>query len=75
MDIASNLLPAIQNVAESLVNKKIKIDKVIQHLMKVTTPKEYKKYHTRAIISRGWDTFYPLFEVHLCNMTFGLMYG
>ena len=33
------------SIPESLVNKKkIKIDKVIQHLLKVTTPKEYKKY-------------------------------
>ena len=32
-------------------------------------------YRTRAIISRGLYTFYPLFEVHLCTVTFGLMYG
>ena len=33
------------------------------------------KYRTRAIITRGLYTFYPLFEVHLCTVTFGLMYG
>jgi hypothetical protein len=32
----------------------------------------YKKnYRTRAIITRGLYTFYPLFEVHLCTVTFG----
>ena len=30
-------------------------------------------YHTSAIIAR--DTFYSLLEVHLCIVTFGLMYG
>ena len=29
---------------------------------------------TRAIITRGLYTFYPLFAVHLCTVTFGLMY-
>ena len=29
-------------------------------------------YRMRAIITRGLHTFYPLFESHLCNMTFGL---
>ena len=33
------------------------------------------RYRTRAIITRGLYTFYPLFEVHLCTVTFGLMYG
>ena len=28
-----------------------------------------------AIITPGLYTFYPLFEVHLCTLTFGLMYG
>jgi hypothetical protein len=32
-------------------------------------------YRTRAIITRGLYTFYPLFEVHLCTMTFGLIFG
>jgi hypothetical protein len=32
-------------------------------------------YRTRAIITRGLYTFYPLFEVHLCTVTFALMYG
>ena len=32
-------------------------------------------YRTRAIITRGLYTFYSLFEVHLCTVTFGLMYG
>ena len=32
-------------------------------------------YRTRAIITRGLYIFYPLFEVHLCTMTFRLMYG
>jgi hypothetical protein len=33
------------------------------------------RYPTRAIITHGLYTFYPLFEVHLCTVTFGLMYG
>ena len=36
---------------------------------------EVSYYRTRAIITRGLYTFYPLFEVHLCTVTFGLMYG
>ena len=32
-------------------------------------------YRTRAIITRGLYNFYPLFEVHLRTVTFGLMYG
>ena len=33
------------------------------------------EYCTRAIITRSLYTFYPLFEVHLSTVTFGLMYG
>ena len=33
------------------------------------------RYRTRANIIRGLYTFYPLFEIHLCTVTFGLMYG
>ena len=33
------------------------------------------EYRTHAIITRGLYTFYPLFEVHLCTVTFGLMFG
>ena len=33
------------------------------------------KYRTRAIISRGLYTFYPISKDHLCTVTFGLMYG
>ena len=32
-------------------------------------------YHMRAIINHGLYTFNPLFEVHLCTVTFGLMYN
>ena len=32
-------------------------------------------YHTRAIISRGLYTFYPISKEQLCTVTFGLMYG
>ena len=32
-------------------------------------------YRMRAITTRGLYTFYPLFEVHLCTATLGLMYG
>ena len=32
-------------------------------------------YCTRAIMARGLYTVYPLFEVHLCTVTFGLMNG
>ena len=32
-------------------------------------------YRTCAIITRGLYTFYSLFEVYLCTVTFGLMYG
>ena len=35
----------------------------------------YTIYRTRAIITRGLYNFYPLFEVHLCTVTFGLMYA
>ena len=31
-------------------------------------------YRTHANITRGLHTFYPLFEVHLCTVTFGLKY-
>ena len=37
--------------------------------------KSKSNYRTRAIITRGLYTFYPLCEVHLCTVTFGLMYG
>ena len=33
------------------------------------------KYRTRAILTRGLYTFYPLFKVHLFTVTFGLIYG
>ena len=36
---------------------------------------KFTKYRTRAIITHGLYTFYLLFEVHLCTVTFGLMYG
>ena len=32
-------------------------------------------YRTRAVINCSLYTFYPLFEVHLCTVTFGHMYG
>ena len=32
-------------------------------------------YHTRAILTRGMYTLYPLFEDNLCTVTFGLLYG
>ena len=32
-------------------------------------------YWTHAIITCGSYIFHPLFEVHLCTVTFGLMYG
>ena len=32
-------------------------------------------YRTRAITTRGLYTFYLRFEVHLCTLTLGLMYG
>ena len=32
-------------------------------------------YRRCTIITRGSYTFYPLFEVHLCTVTFGLVYG
>ena len=34
--------------------------------------KPFIDYRTRAIITRGLYTFYPLFEVHLSTVTFGL---
>jgi hypothetical protein len=39
------------------------------------TNSNLKLYRMRAIITRGLYTFYPLFEVHLSTVTFGLMYG
>ena len=35
----------------------------------------FLKYPTRTIITRGLYTFCPPFELHLCTVTFGLMYG
>ena len=32
-------------------------------------------YHTRANMVCGLYTFYPLFKVHLCTVTFGVMHG
>ena len=62
MAIASSLLQAIKNVAslsmrfssipESFI-KKIKIDKDIQCLLKVTTSTEYKKYMVEAMINQA----------------------
>ena len=65
-----NLLMRIKKVfnGESL-NKLSDIHSTVEvHLI-------VSKYRTRAIITRGLYTFYPLFEVHLCTVTFGLMYG
>ena len=33
------------------------------------------QYRKHAIITRGLYTFSPLFEVHLCTVNFGLIYG
>ena len=51
-------------------NKTLKIFKTLGVLLSVDL-----MYRTRAIITRGLYTFYPLFEVHLCTVTFGPMYG
>ena len=37
--------------------------------------KKQKNYRTHAIITRGLFTFCQFFEVHLCTVTFGFMYG
>ena len=76
MAIASSLLQAIKkcrqacpskikmcfsqgSIPESLVNKKSKLT-VIQHLLKVTTPKEYKKYMvlTNVFIFVNFELFF-----------------
>ena len=49
-------------------NRNLRISQLQKHISKSI-------YRTRAIITRGLYTFYPLFEVHLCTVTFGLMYG
>ena len=36
---------------------------------------KFIEYGMRAIITHGLYAFYTLFEVHLCTVTFGLMYG
>ena len=41
-------------------------------LHKSMTPIYDFNYRTRAIITRGLYTFYPLFEVHLCILTLAL---
>ena len=37
--------------------------------------KNHLEYHTCAIITLGFYTFYLLFEVHLCTVTFDVIYG
>ena len=36
---------------------------------------DFINYRTHAIITRGLYIFYSQFEVHLCTVTFGRMYG
>ena len=36
---------------------------------------DFINYRTHAIITRGLYIFYSQFEVHLCTVTFCLMYG
>ena len=47
---------------------------LLDSLFKIQWKSTLKKdYRTRTIITLY--TFYPLFEVHLCTVTFDLMYG
>ena len=62
-----------QNYPDSQVWEKLKIT---IYLVSSSNEKNNKNiYRTRAIITRGLYSFYPLFEVHLCTVTFDLMYG
>ena len=47
----------------------------LRGLQNVVQKYKVSMYRTRAIITRGLYIFYPLFEAHLCTVTFGLMYG
>ena len=51
------------------------LDWVQGNLLRGIDKKTVRRYHTRAIITRGLYTFYSRFEVHLGTVTFGLMYG
>ena len=52
---------------------------LIKHILRKCTPtfplSTSTYIRTHATKTRGLYTFYPLFEVHLCTVTFGLMYG
>ena len=51
------------------------LQKVLNNIPNVFESNYTSIYRMRAIITRGLYTFNPLFEVHLCTVTFGLMYG
>jgi hypothetical protein len=69
MELTSNFLaPFIFCVSFTLLKKPQKKGLLVSR-------KYVCMYRTRAIITRGLYTFYPLFEVHLCTVTFGFMYG
>ena len=55
--------------------KHILSSKLMKSGQNIRMYKYFVVYRTRAIITHGLYTFYPLFEVHLCTVTFGLMYG
>ena len=52
--------------------KKGAFSKIFAAFLILENVKQYEKLH---IPYRDLYTFYPLFEVHLCTVTFGLMYG
>ena len=62
---------------DNKISKKTTIGKIWMFFLTVENRAYWHEfmYCTRAIITHGLYTFYPLFEVHLCTVTIGLMYG
>ena len=87
--LVTGLVAAMSNIKSLKVNKLESIAMSFYYVnfgLSIITSKnlsnENKKthfgiliYRTRVIITCGLYTFYPLFEVHLCTVTFGLMFG
>jgi hypothetical protein len=49
--------------------------KIETAISQILTIRWWSNYRMRTIIASGLYTFYPLFEVHLCTVTFCLMSG
>ena len=62
-----NFLVYISGLAEE--------QKILLKELRVLKNATLNRYLKRTVIIRSLYTFYPLFEVHLCTVTFGLFYG